>query len=295
MRTRSLLVAGAVCAIWAAPVAVSHATIAQGPATVGPLACGGSLTGWTGCAKLPRHGPPPNPFSFGKCEPAKHGFYADAACRTKDIKREMPRGKYEWFPSPVGCFAMKKGRYAESGCATVDEKKGKPKGKYELGVNSFSGTSGAVTIEIAGVGSVKCATGELEATIETTAAGSASITLSECAEGGERCTSSGQNPGTIVAAALEFGVYEELGKTYAGLNGEPVAQFSCGGEAFTISGWLAGEATGDIDLMSTTGQWAFGAAIGEQMLTVSHGAVESEGMLTGTIVTSSPQGFEILG
>ena len=92
----------------------------------------------------PRHvgGPSANE-QFGKCEPTKHGHFEDALCTKEKYKEKNEvrsyKGKYEWLPEPVGCFAQKHGHFEDAGCTKEDfkEKNGVKsyKGKYEKGVN----------------------------------------------------------------------------------------------------------------------------------------------------------------
>ena len=93
----------------------------------------------------PRHvGGPAATVESGKCEATKHGNFTDAACQTVAEKKGAPdhKGKYEWFPSPVGCYAKKNGVFAEGSCQTRDESKGKAKGKFEAAVNTVTGSGG---------------------------------------------------------------------------------------------------------------------------------------------------------
>ena len=99
-------------------------------------------------------------------EPAKKGHFEDAVC-TKEKYTEKKgvrtyKGKYEWLPAPVECFAMKHGRYAEGTCGKEDFSENKKthekkyKGKYEKGANTFDLSGGSVTVKVEGQSSLEC-------------------------------------------------------------------------------------------------------------------------------------------
>ena len=248
----------------------------------------------------PRHvAGPADAEEYGKCEAFKHGVYGDSGCTTQDLKKGQPKGKYEWFPAPVGCFGQKKGHYGDAGCTQEKYSENKKthekkyKGSYERGSNAFTGTAGPTKLAVQGFGTLECAAGSpQEATLGSAKVGTATLSLTGCSFAGERCTTTGQPTGTIEAAGLEMLLYEEAGKAYVGLYGEPVVSFSCGSTPFTVSGGLSAEASGAVNVMSSTGQWVFASGVGEQ-LRVRHGSTESEGTFTGTIKTSSEQPLEV--
>ena len=247
----------------------------------------------------PRHvGGPADAEEYGKCEAFKHGVYSDSACTTPDLKKGLPKGKYEWFPAPVGCFGQKKGHYSDAGCTQEKYSENKKthekkyKGSYERGSNAFTGTAGATKLAVQGSGTLECASGSLqEATLGSAKVGKVRLSLSGCTFAAQQCTTTGQSAGTIETDELELLLYDEAGKAYVGLYGEPVASFSCGSTPFIVSGGLSAEASGAVNVMSNTGQWVFTAGVGEQ-LNVRHGSTESEATFTGTIKTSSEQPLE---
>ena len=243
-------------------------------------------------------GGPADAEEYGKCEAFKHGVYGDSACTTQDLKKGQPKGKYEWFPAPVGCFGQKKGHYSDAGCTTEKYSENKKthekkyKGSYERGSNAFAGSAGVTKLAVQGAGTVECEGGSVQATLGSAKVGSASLSLSGCSFAAQPCTTTGQSAGTIEAGGLELLLYEEAGKAYVGLYGEPVASFNCGSTPFAVSGGMSAEASGAVNAMSGAGQWVFASGVGEQ-LRVRHGSVESEGTFTGTIKTSSEQPLEI--
>ena len=166
----------------------------------------------------PRHvgGPAANE-GYGKCEPAKHGHFADEQCETKDFKQKGEvktyKGKYEWMAAPVNCYAQKHGRYADSGCTTLDEKKGKPKGKYESGLNTFTGSGGPATVQATGLSTLECQGSASTGTQRAPNEAVQQITFSDCESDGAKCASTGEAAGTVVTEPLESYAYEESGNT----------------------------------------------------------------------------------
>ena len=245
----------------------------------------------------PRHvGGPADAEEYGKCEPFKHGVYGDSGCTTPDLKKGQPKGKYEWFPAPVACFGQKKGHFGDAGCTQEKYSENKKherkyKGSYERGLNTLAGTVGITKLAVQGSGTLECASGSLQASLEAAKTGKASLTLSGCSFAAQQCTTTGQASGTITTCELELLLYEEGGKAYVGLFGETIASFSCGSTSFTLSGGLSAEASGS-GAMSNAGQWVFVAGVGDQ-LHVRYGSTESDGTLTGTVKTSSEQPLEI--
>ena len=244
----------------------------------------------------PRHvGGPSGGQEYGKCEPMKHGRFGEGACLTTDEKNGKPKGTFEWFGAPAACFPLKHGRYAEGACQTVDVKKEKPKGKYELGSDAFTTAAGTTKLE-GGAGTLECESGSSEGQLQTLRAGSESITYRGCKHESTKCSSAGAPEGTIRTEPLETVSYSEEGKFFTGLAGDPVMKYLCGATEYTVHGEVAGEASGDLDAMSTHSQAVFKAGVGFQggLTTEASGKAFST-TLTTTVVTTSadPSGFEI--
>ncbi len=244
----------------------------------------------------PRHvGGPSGGQEYGKCEPMKHGRFGEGACLTTDEKNGKPKGAFEWFGAPATCFPLKHGRYAEGACQTVDVKKGKPKGKYELGSDAFTTAAGTTKLE-GGAGALECESGSSEGQLQTLRAGSESITYRGCKHASTKCSSAGAAEGVIHTEPLETVSYSEEGKFFTGLAGNPVMKYLCGGTQYTVHGEVAGEASGDLDAMSTHSQAVFRAGVGFQGgLTTEVAGEAFSTTLTTTVVTTSadPAGFEI--
>jgi hypothetical protein len=245
----------------------------------------------------PRHvGGPAASVDSGKCEATKGGNFTDEACQTVAEKKGMPdhKGKYEWFPSPVGCFAKKHGVFAEGSCGTRDEKKGKAKGKFEQATNSVSGSGGQAQLAIKSVGTVKCESGSSEEQLRSPLVGVAAISLEECELAATTCSSAGAPQGTIVTLPLEALVYEESGKSYTGLVGEPVMMsFTCGATQYTVTGEVSGETSGDTNLMSTSAHTSFEPGKGLQGLTTGDSKGSFETTLTWGYTTTSAEKLEL--
>ena len=100
----------------------------------------------------------------------------------------------------------------------------------------------------------------------------------------------------IHTEALETVSYSEEGKFFTGLAGNPVMTYLCGTTEYTVRGEVAGEATGDLDAMSTHSEAIFKASVGFQGgLTTEVSSERFPTTLTTTVVTTSadPAGFEI--
>ena len=244
----------------------------------------------------PRHvGGPAGGQEYGKCEPMKHGRYSEGACLTVDEKSGKPKGTFEWLGAPAACFPLKHGRYAEGACQTLDIKKEKPKGKYELGSDAYTAAGGTTKFE-GGAGTLECEAGSSEGQLQTLRAGNETITYSGCKHESTKCASAGAPAGTIHTEPLETVSYSEEGKFFTGLAGDPVMKYVCGATEYTVRGEVSGEATGDLDTMSTHSEAVFKPGVGFQGgLTTETSSKAFSTTLTTTVVTTSadPAGFEI--
>ena len=122
---------------------------------------------------------------YGQCVTRKDGNYAEDNCNTVAEKKGQPdhKGKYEWVPGPAAtCVAQKQGNYTDSSC-TAKSSKAK-KGTYERAPGpGYTATSGAVTLETAGLGNtVMCAasTAAGQVTGTSTAASGSRSALVKC-------------------------------------------------------------------------------------------------------------------
>ncbi len=246
----------------------------------------------------PRHvGGPSGAQEYGKCEAMKKGRFSDGACLMPDEKNGKPKGSFEWFEAPADCVPLKPGRYSDKACQTLDVKKGKLKGKYEIGSDAFtSATTTAVKFE-GGAGTLECQSGSAEGKLESSRAGSETITYRGCKREGKGCESAGASEGTIYTEPLETVSYSEDGKFFTALAGEPVMKYACGtATEYTVSGEVAGEASGDLDAMSTHSESVFKAGVGFQSgLTTEVSKTPYPTTLTMNVLTTSldPAGFEI--
>lgn len=240
-------------------------------------------------------GESPGVQQYGKCVKSKDAVYSDAACGTVAEKKGVPddKGKYEWFPAPVSCYAETHGRFADSGCTTLDEKKGKPKGKYEAGSGSFTGSGTSAKLEIKGAGALECEASTSTGEVSAPQTGRTTITLTGCRQEASKCTSSGQSTGTVKSEPLQLLTYEEDQKVFSGLVGNPVARFTCGSTSYTLTGGVSGETGGDVNAMSATSQVAFKSGIGEQQLKIVVGTQEHEASLSTSLTTTGAQASEI--
>ncbi len=246
----------------------------------------------------PRHvGGPAASEEYGKCEPAKHGHFEDAACTKEKFKENggitSYKGKYEWMAAPVSCYPQKKGRYGDSGCTSPDEKKGKPKGKYEAGQSTFTGSGGSATLDAVGLAGVECqgstSTGVLRAPNEALL----QITFTGCTSEFEKCESGGQ-AGTIVTEPLESYSYEESSQYFTVLAGNPIMSFSCGHARLTLSGSAGGLLSASINTSSASSESAFGEGRGVQGLELEEPQGETyPATLTSTFQTVDAQAIEL--
>ena len=244
----------------------------------------------------PRHvGGPVGAEEYGKCEPAKHGFYKEDACLTLYTKngKAEDKGKYEWFPDPVACVPKKDGRYADETCAKLDEKKGKPKGKFEKANNSFTGASGPAKFEIHDAGALECEASTASGVLEAPKVWTETIIFTGCTHESSKCASAAQPPGVIITYPLASVTYEEEEKVFAGLTGDPIMRFSCAGTEFTLSGAVSGEASGDVNRMSNTGETIFKQGVGEETLETEDSLGAFETALTMTSVLTAAEALEI--
>jgi FG-GAP repeat len=226
----------------------------------------------------------PGAAQYGVCARTTGGDFKDPTCQIVDIKKGKPKGKYELFAAPVpDCFPVKKGFYSDSACTTRDVKKGKPKGKYERAANLVTGLVKGITLEIHGGPTVTCEAGSFFETLKRPKSGSIDgIGFVGCKAATNPCTTEGQASGTIETSPTYDAIYEEGGKIYTGITGAPLMTFTCGTEAFSVKGAVAGETTGDINTMSTSSQVVIGPGKGLQSL----GATGPHGEATATLVAT---------
>jgi DNA-binding beta-propeller fold protein YncE len=234
---------------------------------------------------------------YGKCLEAKKANFTEGACGTVAEKKGKPdhKGKYEWFAAPVGCYAQKDGNYTESACKTVAEKKGKPdhKGKYEEGSLAVMGTIGPAKLALANAATIECTAGSSEDELTGAKTATERVTLTGCKQGSVKCSSTGEPAETIRTNPLESFIYEAGKKAYDDLTGDPIVKFSCDAAEMVLVGTVSGEATGDANSMSATGETVLKPGVGEQALILETDARTLEAGLTLTEKTTSPQAQEI--
>jgi|GEM_PF-2394686 hypothetical protein len=220
---------------------------------------------------------------YGQCVVQKDGNYAEGNCNTVAEKKGQPdhKGKYEWESGPAAtCVAQKKGDYADASCTTKAAKA--KKGTYEQAPGAaYTTTSGAVTLETAGVGpTVVCAASSGAGVVTGTSTGSARITFTGCEMSGKKCTSEGANGtasgevGVIVTNMLDTRllgpVSGQVWVEFVSAEHEPyLAEFGCEGLRFRTSGSLSGMQAEDIDSSSVTSTTTFAVEEGEQALYTS--------------------------
>ncbi len=249
----------------------------------------------------PRHvGGPAASEQIGKCEPAKHGHFEDALCTKEDYKEKNEvrsyKGKYEWLPAPVGCFALKHGKYSEGDCQTEDVKKGQPKGKYEKGVNSFEVAGGPVVIAAPSQASVQCLGSSSSSGVMRAAnQGVVTLTLTGCEHDGVKCASTGEMPGTIVSQPLESYGYEEGGEYFTTLAAQTMMSFTCSGTEFRLSGTAAGQLKATLNGLITSSEASFSATVGAQELELEETKTQTRhpATLTTRTTTTTEQPVEI--
>ena len=249
----------------------------------------------------PRHvGGPSASEQYGKCEPTKHGRYSDTGCMIEDVKKGKPKGKFEWFPDPVGCYAMKKGHFGE-GCTKEEFSESKKthekkyKGKYERGSNSFAMSGGAFVLAVAGQSRVECtASGSSNGSMRAPNEGVVTLTLTGCARAGVACES-GSQAGTIVSAPLESYSYEEGGEYFVALAAQRMMGFTCGNTELVLSGTAAGQLKATLNAPITTSETNFSESVGAQELELEETktAVRHPATLTTETTTTTEQAGEI--
>ncbi len=248
----------------------------------------------------PRHvGGPSAKEQYGKCEPTKHGHFEDAMC-TKEKYTEKGqvksyKGKYEWLPEPVGCFAMKKGHYADGGCTQEDFSENKKthekkyKGSYEKGVNSFKVASGSVVFAAPSQSSVQCVgSSSTSGLLRGVNQSSVTLTLTGCERAGAKCTSTGETPGTIVSQPLESYSYEEGDEYFTTLAGRKgMLTFSCSTTEFRLSGAAAGLWKVSLNAPNTSTEATFSEEVGAQELELEETKTQSRYFVTLTTKTTT--------
>ena len=256
----------------------------------------------------PRHvgGPSANE-QFGKCEPTKHGHFEDALCTKEKYKEKNEvrsyKGKYEWLPEPVGCFAQKHGHFEDAGCTKEDfkEKNGVKsyKGKYEKGVNVAKVEVGPVTIGVPSQSSVDC-TGSASSNVQLRAANQSlvTLTLTGCERAGSKCASANEMPGTIVSQPLESYSYEEGGQYYTTLAAQTLMSFTCSGTEYRLSGTAAGQLRASVNTLITATETTFSEAVGAQELELEETKSQTHthyagATLSTTTKTTTEQPLEI--
>ncbi len=243
----------------------------------------------------PRHvGGPSASEQFGKCEAAKHGHFEDALCGKEKYKEKNGvrsyKGKYEWLPAPVGCFAQKHGKYSEGSCQTEDIKKGQPKGKYEKGANSFKVEGGPLVIAVPSQSSLQCtdiATGPTSSGLMRGPNQSlVTLTLTGCERAGIKCASAGESPGTIISQPLESYSYEENGEYFTALAAQTMMSFSCSTTEFRLSGTIAGQLKAPLNTLITESKAAFSGAVGAQELELEETKSQTHTHYSGATFTT---------
>jgi hypothetical protein len=169
-----------------------------------------------------------------------------ALCAAAETNKEGTKTVYAGLFTASTCLAKSEGP------------NGLPEGKYELEVevlqkSPFSTKATAVTLESSASGSKMACTGEAsggEYTGQRTIGG-IELTLTGCAQGGEKCASPGESGGEVASKALEgtLGI-EEKGSTAAkdkiGLELTPTVksgafmEYSCGTTSVTVRGSVIG-------------------------------------------------------
>jgi hypothetical protein len=237
------------------------------------------------------------PGEYGQChsgEAAVH-LYAEKNCLTFHGKggKADGKGKFEWFPVPIGCYYMKKGRYSDSTCQTADEAKGKGKGTYEAGSTSFTGTASSPKLAISGSSTIECSAGEIVGELTGPEKGTETVTLSGCSQAGAQCTSPNASAGTIATSPLEAISTEEHEQLMLTLTAVQLAQFTCASNAYTLTGAVSGPQGGVVNAMSKKGSAEFTSGEGNQLLVAHTGTTEHAATLTMTQTDSSSQALEL--
>jgi hypothetical protein len=220
---------------------------------------------------------------YGQCVAQRDGNYAEGNCNTVAEKQGQPdhRGGYEWVPGPAAtCVAHKKGDYTDSNCTTKSAKA--KKGTYEKAPGpGYTSTSGAATLETAGLGhTVTCAASTATGEVTGTSTGTERIAFSGCEAAGKKCTSEGANgtvaskTGEIVTSLLHTRLLGPVsGQVWTELvsaeHAPYLAEFSCEGPRFRTSGSISGVQSEDIGASSVTSTTSFAVEEGEQALYTS--------------------------
>ncbi|HTY96369.1 MAG TPA: hypothetical protein VMB91_04970 [Solirubrobacteraceae bacterium] len=257
----------------------------------------------------PRHvgGPAANQ-QVGKCEPFKHGHFEDSLCQKEDfkLKKEVRsyKGKYEWFPAPVGCFALKKGHFEDPGCTKEDfkEKKGVKsyKGKYEKGLNSFKVEGGPVVLSAPSEPNTECTSTSSSSSGLMRSANQSLVTLTftGCERAGAKCASVNEMPGTIVSEPMESYSYEEGAESFTTLAAKTMLGFTCAGTEFRLSGAVGGLLKASFNSLITGTEVTFSAAAGAEELELEETKSQTHtrypgATLTTTTKTTTEQPLEI--
>lgn len=223
---------------------------------------------------------------YGQCKAMKKGFFTEGNCQAVAEKKGKPdhKGTFGWTPGPaLACVLERKAHYnyTESACETVAEKKNKPdhRGHYEREPGpGYTSVSGTASLAIA-VCSASRGAGE----VTGLKAGVDKVTFTGCDTLGAKCTSEGQEEGTIETFPLESKLIDhgekgpggqepasgDVWTEFAGsaASGHYTSLFYCTGKGyFRMKGWVSAVQTGDVDASSTTSTTTFSDGAGEQDL-----------------------------
>ncbi len=264
-----------------------------------------SVAELTGTRFGTRFGELPGALEYGKCAATKDGYYAEGKCAQPDVKKGVPKGKYEWYASPVACYPKKHGYYEDGKCEREDAPKGKPKGKFEVGGSAqFSATGGVTKLEIESVGTLECATSASMGEVSGAKAGTETITFRGCELGKTACFSQDEAASTIETFPLEA-LIEDEGEAVDSevfparsdpkepVLGYPIMAFTCGTESYTLQGGFRGPTTGPVNAMSATSETTFGAHVGEQELQATVNGKAHKTTITATFKVTRAQEIEI--
>lgn len=251
------------------------------------------LAEMTGTRFGTRHGTELGAVEYGRCAAKKGGFYAESGCLKPDLKKGVPKGKYEWYGETVGCFPQKKGEYTEGACQTKPTKA--KKGTFERASAQFTDTSGVAKFEIASVGTLECNVDTSVGELTGPKTGTDTVTYEGCELLKNKCASSSAEPaGTIVTEKLTTFIENEPGgKAAEELYGEPFMTFTCGGERYVLNGWAQAAIAGDVNAKGAKSEVAFKPGSGEQELKIkdSHGTFTTT--MTASELTTTAQELEI--
>jgi hypothetical protein len=162
--------------------------------------------------------------------------------------------------------AMKTGNFSDKSC-TVASVPGK--GKYELqpGIGKGKTTKGKGgknrhVVPAVG-GEVSCASFKSVGKLTSPKTSTIKITFQKCVALSKKCTSAGQNPGTIVTSQLlgELGYISKsplkVGMAYTSEAKGAYAEFNCEGLEMKVTGSVIGEVTGNINTVSAESESNF--------------------------------------